>query len=359
MNRKTPDRGTGPLGPEFRLIESLAARLGPGLPLPGGGLACGIGDDAAVWETAPGVLGLLTIDTIVERVHAFPHEPPEAVGARALTAAVSDIPAMGGTPLVAVIGLQVPVDGDDRRIEQIYDGISDEAGQLGVTVVGGDVVDTPGPLAISVAVFGTVPADRLWRRSGARPGDVLAVTGHLGGSRAGVELLALEDGPPADGWATALIKRHIRPRARVRAAAAVNRVAGVNGGIDISDGLSSEAWHLALASNVQVVIDAGAIPVSPDVEPFLRWRAEAGGEEFREENAALYALDSGEEFELLLSLPPDHPALAAEDLDGDGALSVIGRIDEGPPAVLLQDGSQVRPITPGGWSHRQSDGGEA
>jgi len=355
---RAQDKGAGPLGPEFRLIEQLAAHLGPEPPLPGGDLACGIGDDAAVWETAPGVLGLLTIDTVVENVHAFPHEPPSAVGARALTAAVSDIPAMGGTPLVAVIGLQIPAGIDDRRLEQLYDGIREEAAQLGVAVVGGDVVDTPGPLAISIAVFGTAPADRLWRRSGARPGDVLAVTGHLGGSRAGVELLALDGGPPPDAWAAALIERHLRPRARVKAAAAVNRHAGVHGGIDISDGLSSEAWHLALDSKVRVIIDAGAIPVCPELDPFLRWRAEARGEVVRVEETALYALDSGEEFELLLTLLPDHPALAEEDLDGEGPLSVIGRIDEGPPDVLLREGSRERSIAPGGWSHREYDGGE-
>ncbi|MFC1627858.1 thiamine-phosphate kinase [Gemmatimonadota bacterium] len=358
MKRGTTDGDMGPLGPEFRLIEILTGRLGPGAPLPGEGLAIGIGDDAAAWEIAPGVLGLLTIDTVVEGVHAFPHEPPEGVGARALTAAVSDIPAMGGTPLVAVIGLQVPVETEDRQLEQLYEGIREEADLLGIAVVGGDVVDTPGPLATSVAVFGTVRSDRLWRRSGAQAGDVVAVTGRLGGSRAGVELLALERDMPPGEWAAALIERHIRPHARVRAAAAINRHGGVNSAIDISDGLSSEAWHLALDSGVQLTLEADAIPICSGLEEYLQLRARERGEMFRGDDTACYALDSGEEFELLLTLPPDHPALDEEDLDGDGPLTVIGHVSAGQADVILQERSGLRSIRPGGWSHRKSDGGE-
>ncbi len=358
MKRGTTDGDPGPLGPEFRLIERLAGCLGPGTPLPGDGLTIGIGDDAAVWEIAPHVLGLLTIDTVVESVHAFPNEPPEGVGARALTAAVSDIPAMGGTPLVAVIGLQIPTSVDDRQLEKLYEGIREEADLLGVAVVGGDVVDTPGPLAISVAVFGTVRSDGLWTRSGAQPGDVVAVTGRLGGSRAGVELLAIDGDLPPGEWAAALIERHIRPHARVRAAAAVNRHGGVNSAIDISDGLSSEAWHLALDSGVQLTLKADVIPICPGLEDFLRWRAQEQGEAFSEEDLARYALDSGEEFELLLTLPPDHPALDEGDLDGDGPLTVIGHVGAGQPDVILREGSVLRSIRPGGWSHRMSDGGE-
>ena len=359
MRTGRTDGERGPLGPEFRLIDLLAGHLGPGIPLPGDGIALGIGDDAAAWEVAPGVLGLLTIDTVVEGVHAFPHEPYEGVGARALTAAVSDIPAMGGTPLVAVIGLQVPARTDDELLEQLYEGIREEADLLGVAVAGGDVVDTPRSLAISIAVFGTVRSDRLWKRSGAQPGDVIAVTGRLGGSRAGLELLALEGDLVEGEWSTALIERHIRPHARVRAAAAINRYDGVNSAIDISDGLSSEAWHLALDSGVQLILEAEAIPICSGVEEYLRWQAQEGGETLSDVDPARYALDSGEEFELLLTLPPDHPALDEEDLDGDGPLTVIGHVGAGKADVILQERSGSDSIRPGGWSHRKSDRGEA
>jgi thiamine-monophosphate kinase len=316
----------------------------------------GIGDDAAAWEIVPDTLGLLTVDTMVEGVHAFPHEPSEVVGARALTAAVSDIPAMGGVPLTAVIALQVPAGMEDRRLEGLYEGIAAEADRLEVAVAGGDVVDTPGPFTISVTVFGTVAADRVWRRSGARPGDVVAVTGHLGGSRAGVELLALGEAAPAGEWAGALIERHLRPRARVRTAAVVNSHGGVHGGIDISDGLSSECWHLALASGVRVRLSAGAIPVHPDLTAFLDWKSDPGRAGGEAVEAALYALDSGEEFELLLTLPPDHPVLAGAP-GGEVPLTVIGSIEEGEPDVLLTGAGPDRPVTPGGWSHRESDRG--
>jgi thiamine-monophosphate kinase len=348
--------GRDPLGPEFKLIDRLAERLPPPEELPdavSAGLRLGIGDDAAVWRLPDGNLGLLTIDTVVEGVHAYPHERPEDVGARALTAAVSDVAAMGGTPLFAVIALQAPRRGSDETLERLYDGLAEEARALGVAVVGGDVVDTPGPLACSIAVYGTCPYGRLWMRGGARTGDVLAVTGRLGGSRAGLELIGDPDHPPRTEGEERLARRHLRPRARVAAARALQARGGAHGAQDISDGLSSELWHMALASEVGLRIEAGAIPLHPDLERFLETRAGGGSDPVH------YALDSGEEYELLLSLEPGHPALTEPDLGGEGPLTVIGIVTAGPPEVILVERSGSVRLLPGGWSHRGADGGRA
>jgi thiamine-monophosphate kinase len=267
MGSPPPSR-VGPLGPEFELIEKLAASLPSTAELPpelARSLDMGIGDDAAVWDLSTGGKGIFTIDTVVEGVHAFGHEPPEAVGARGLTAAVSDIAAMGGRPLLALIALQAPRSVDIQHLARIYDGMGREAVELGVAVAGGDVVDTPGPMAISVAVFGIAERGIVWTRSGAQPGNVLAVTGNLGGSRAGVELLELGDSAPPDEWAKRLMERHMTPRARVKTALAMAEMGGVSAAIDISDGLSSEAWHLALDSGVGINLNGGSIPLHPDL----------------------------------------------------------------------------------------------
>lgn len=371
--RGTPGpAGSGPLGPEFELIEKLAAHLPAGAALPADArtaLRIGIGDDAAVWELSSGELGILTVDTVVEGIHAFPHEPPEAVGARALTAAISDVAAMGGSPMLALVALQAPRAADEGHLLRIYDGIGEEADLMGVAVVGGDVVDTPGPLALAVVVFGIAAAGTVWTRSGAHPGDVVAVTGSLGGSRAGVELLGTEGAAPDEEWAVRLVERHLRPHARVSAARTLSGFGDIHAAIDISDGLSSESWHLALSSGVEVHLQAESIPLNPDLEEHMAWRARRS-ESARETDgvgaggpgggqagldAVYFAIDSGEEYELLVTLAPEHPALADAGLGGEGQLTVIGRIEKGEPAVVLHGDGWSRSLLPGGYSHRQSE----
>ena len=347
MIGSNPNDRTGPLGPEFRLIEKITAHLPSIADMPPGAaeaLKIGIGDDAAVWELDGGKLGIFTIDTVVEGVHAFACEPPEAVGARALTAAVSDVAAMGGRPLMALVALQAAGSSSEEQIVQIYDGIREEAGAVDVAVVGGDVVDTPGPLALSVAVFGIADGGSVWRRSDAQPGEVVAVTGRLGGSRAGVELLEAAGEAPQEDWVKRLMERHMRPRARVKAAGAIAGFGGAGAAIDISDGLSSELWHIALDSSVAIHINSEQIPLHPDLSNHIAWRTEGSEVDF--------AIDSGEEFELLVTMAEDHAALEETDLGGEGPLTVIGEIVEGKPEVIMHSGDQQRAVLPGGYSHR-------
>lgn len=370
MNASSREEPRNPLGPEFELIEHLAARLPAGELLPAEAreaLLLGVGDDAAVWRLPSGLAGIFTLDTLVEGVHAWPHEPPEDVGARALTAAASDIAAMGGDPHLALVALQAPQGEGEARLLRMYDGIALEAGLLALAVVGGDVVDTPGPLALVVAVFGTAEAAALWTRSGAQPGDLLAVTGDLGGSRAGLELLNPKiEHKLNKPWAENLKNRHLRPHARTTAARRLREVPGVHAAVDISDGLSSEAWHLALASGVCVRLEAAAIPLHPDLGAYLEWRSGGGGagREGRGE-AVAYAADSGEEYELLLAIAPDHPAVREGSTGPEGsfaaetgvALTVVGAVEEGPAAVRLVEAGGDRPIEPGGHTHRRPDRG--
>lgn len=336
----SPSHGRGPLGPEFRLIERLAARLPSGEEMPEEArrrLRYGIGDDAAVWEQEDGLLGLFTVDTVVEGVHAFPWEPADAVGGRALTSAVSDIAAMGGHPHFALAALQAPPEVDQERLERLYEGMAREAGILGIAVIGGDVVDTPGPLALAVAAYGTA-REPVWSRDGAQPGDVVAVTGRLGGSRAGLEILSRGAGE-VEGALRTLVERHLCPHARTGLVSGIRR-GSVHAGLDISDGLSSECWHMALGSGVRVVLEAERVPLHPDLTGYLGDR-----------DPVDFALDSGEEYELLLALPPDHPAL--ERWEEAVELTAVGQVEEGDPEVVLERGGERSPVGAGGHSHRR------
>ncbi len=355
----------GPLGPEFELIDRLTARLPEEIR---DAVLIGVGDDAAVWRLPSGVAGVFTIDTLVDGVHAYPDEPPEAVGARALTAAVSDVVAMGAEPLLALVALQAPAARAEADLLALYDGIGAEAAHLGLAVVGGDLVDTPGPMAVGIAVFGTADPEDLWLRSGARPGDLLAVTGDLGGSRAGLELFGgRSELRSTEAWMDALMDRHLRPHARVDAARHLKSNPGVHAAIDISDGLSSEAWHMAIASSVTVRIEAVAIPTHPALESYLAW-LERDDPGCSRPDRLEYALDSGEEYELLLAIDPGHPLVSGapvpdSDVEADGPesapLTVIGRIEAGDPAVLLVREGASTPVEAGGYSHRRTDGGPA
>jgi thiamine-monophosphate kinase len=361
--------GRSPLGPEFDLIDRLAAILPRGEELPPEAresLVLGVGDDAAVWRLPSGDAAILTVDTVVEGVHAWPSEPAADVGARALTAAVSDVVAMGGIPQLALVALQAPAEVPDKRLLQLYEGVAREAGVLDVAVVGGDLVDTPGPLALSITVYGVCKESSLWPRSGAQEGDLVAITGYLGGVRGGLEIYnSMAKGQLDKEWARNLASRKSNPRARVSAARILQNASGVHACIDISDGLSSDAWHIALASGVRMALERRAIPIHPDVAAYLAWHAEEDDAAPRDPVA--FAMDSGEEYELLVTLDPAHPAVQEEWIGSKGIfaeqagvpLSLVGRVEPGPPAVVLVDGDEKRAIEPGGFSHMRPDGGRA
>lgn len=300
-------------------------------------LIAGIGDDAAAWRSGDRVL-LATTDTMVAGVHFIAGAVAwRDAGWKALAVNVSDIAAMGGTPSLALVTLCLPPDIDAGALDDLYAGIAECAAAYGVTVAGGDIVRAE-QFAVTVALLGDATCDAsgptLLRRDAARPGDVLAVSGPLGGSAAG--LLALERGMNDDD-ARALIARHVRPRPRVDAGLAAVR-AGVRSAIDISDGLVQDASHLCEMSGVAAEIDAPALPLE-----------DAGQRVFGEEMLQL-ALGGGEDYELLLAGPREAIDRASQSLPEP--LHVIGRVVEGAPAVRVRDASGAEiEVGVRGWDH--------
>jgi len=301
---------------EFGLIGELA-RLLP----QGEGVVRGIGDDAAVLagRRRDSYL-LLATDSIAEGVHFRRRTAPRRVGRKALAANLSDIAAMGGLPLWAVVSLGLPVGTPVRYCREIYRGLADLAEKFSLSVVGGDTFRSPGGVMISIAVVGEVEKNRCVLRSGARPGDVICLTGRLG--------------VPAR-------QKHLDFTPRIRESRFLGESTPPTAMIDVSDGLFADLARICRASGVGAVIGESSIPVAESV----RRRGTA---------AVIKTAGKGEEFELLLSLPP----AAAEELCRalpaalDTPLTAIGRIVADPARLELIDRrGAARPLPADGYQH--------
>ena len=288
----------------------------------------GSGDDAAV--TAPDGVTATSVDAFVDGVH-FRRDTAslESIGRKAMAAALSDLAAMGAAPGEAYIQLGIPADLDESGSIELGTGLASTAAGHGVAVIGGDITRAP-ILLLALTVVGHAAApDELVSRAGAKPGDLLVVTGELGGAAAGLLLL---DRPElgaglGEGVAEALRGRQLEPAPRLAAGRAL-ATGGATAMIDLSDGLGGDAGHVASASGVRVAIELADVPVQPGVEAV----AEAAGADPWELIAG-----GGDDYELLATLPPGGLAEARSAVESAGTtLSVIGGVGDGA-GVSLRD----------------------
>jgi thiamine-monophosphate kinase len=321
------------------------------------GTVLGIGDDAAVLRLEPGRELLATTDMLLEGVH-FKREwgCGFALGRKTLAVNLSDIAAMGGQPLYALLGLGIPAAGITlAEVEEVLAGLEAEADAWGVTLAGGDTCKSQSGLVLSVTLLGEAPAGRAIRRSGAQPGDGLWVTGRLGGSAAG--LLALEMGlrsgaawppqvarpewlgPEEEAAIQAAVSAHLTPVPRLGAGQALLQCATAM--IDLSDGIASDAGHLCRESRVGVQFFADQLPVHPGATVMARWTGR---------DVLDLVLRGGEDYELLFASGTDpRPVLAG----GAPGLSVarIGEVHAGPPEVTLTGADGQTDVLTGGFDH--------
>jgi thiamine-monophosphate kinase len=278
-------------------------------------------------------VAVTSIDAMVEGVHfkLSTHSPAD-VGHRALAAALSDLAAMGAGVGEAYIALGVPGDFGEESALELVDGMERLAERTGTSIAGGDVVSAP-QLILSVTVTGWAESESaLVYRDGVRPGHLIGVTGELGGSGGG--FLLLEARADAEG---PLVARHRRPEPRLDAGRAL-AAAGVSAMIDVSDGIATDARHLAERSGVEIVIELERLPLAEGL-------AEAASQARRD--PAEIAATAGEDFELLFSAPPERRT-AIEQAAGV-PVTWIGDAREGSGLRLLDAAGQ--PLALRGYEH--------
>jgi thiamine-monophosphate kinase len=317
---------------EFGLIERLARIVGTPRDED---LIVGIGDDAAVWRVGAEFL-IATTDTMVEDVHFRPGQAPWAdVGWKAMAVNISDIAAMGGTPLFALVTLALPQGMPVDSVEIMYAGLAECAREYGITVAGGDVVRAP-QTSITVALIGRAEQrdgePLLLRRDAARAGDVIAVTGTLGDSAAG--LRRLQEGAGGDD---PLARRHLWPRPHLSPASMALKI-GVTCAIDVSDGLLQDIGHICERSGVGATIRAQDVPLSDELKSAYP------------DDALRLACTGGEDYELVLVADREILDAIAPAM-GLAQITVIGEIvdDVDQRVRLLDDAGHEVSFDRTGW----------
>jgi thiamine-monophosphate kinase len=306
---------------EFDLIAKLTKNLPANKCV-----VIGAGDDCAVLDLGvPDKLILFKTDAVVEGIHFTRETPPEKIGRKALARCLSDIAAMAGTPVAALVTIALSKDFDADFIGKIYEGLNALAEKTGVAIVGGETTTNPERILISISLLGTVPRGKQVLRGGAKVGDAIFVTGELGGSLAG---------------------RHLDFEPRLAEARWLAEHFHIHALMDLSDGLAGDLRHIVNASNVGAELLKSSLPVSRAAKLQSRENSTA-------KPAALAALTDGEDFELLFTIASKS---AVKLLDAwkkkfpETKLSCIGKIVAGD-GILLRDKSGSHKLNAHGYVH--------
>jgi thiamine-monophosphate kinase len=297
------------------------------------GVAVGIGDDCAVLRIPREHEILVTTDFSLEGMH-FRRDwhQPEVVGHRCLTRGLSDIAAMGGTPVAAFLSLALPRKLPEAWVKHFMKGLLTLAKQFKVTLAGGDTAECPAGILADIIVVGSVPKGTAVLRSGARPGDRIYATGELGGAAAALEELRAGRKVPQQDF-----PRYFRPVPRLVVAHVLREERLASAMIDLSDGLSTDLTHICKESGVGAEITATAIP-------------RAGVGRSRTPVAIRHALHGGDDYELLFTAPRNKclPSRIA-----GVPVTSIGHVTRGRKVVLVDERGSPKPLRSGGWEHFQ------
>ena len=312
---------------EFELIARYFAPLaGPG--------GLGLIDDAGLLRPGRGYEVVVTADALVAGVHFFPDDPPAAIGWKALSVNLSDLAAKGARPDGFVLTIALPRDWTEAWLAQFAEGLGRLAKEAGCPIIGGDTVSTPGPLTLSITAFGSVPAGRMVRRTGAKPGDAVLVSGTIGDGALGLKV----HGPDQPGWVSALdaeqrgflADRYLHPQPRHGLAKLLQQHASA--AMDVSDGLLGDLGKLLKASGLGAEVDLDTVPLSAAARAAL----------MADPALAELAWTGGDDYEILCTTPEgDVFALVAAAAEAGIPLTSIGRI-VAEPGIVHHGGSRVR-----------------
>ncbi|WP_162063354.1 thiamine-phosphate kinase [Vibrio taketomensis] len=280
------------------------------------------GDDCAVVEVPSGSVIAISTDTLVAGTHFLAEANPAWVAHKALASNISDLAAMGATPAWVSFALTMP-ELDEAWLQPFCDAFFALADHYGIQLIGGDT--TKGPLSLTLTVQGLMPKGQAILRSGAKVGDLIYVTGTLGDSKAGLDVVLTPENITKP-FAADLEQRHYLSLPRTHVGEALRNIASA--AIDISDGLTSDLGHIIKRSDVGACLDVEALPVSPELVAFVGDR----------DLALQYALSSGEEYELCFTVPSDKQVqleMVAKNLDCQ--ITCIGRITDSNTIELTQN----------------------
>jgi thiamine-monophosphate kinase len=318
--------------------RALIARIKARVSMPSWVLI-GPGDDAAVIQPERGTYDVVTTDAQVEGVHfdrrfVSAHE----IGHRALAVNLSDLAAMGASPRAALLSLALPPALGVEDFEQLVDGVLAVAAAHRVTLIGGNITQTSGPLIVDITAIGAARPRRVLTRAGARPGDAVYVTGTLGEAAVGLQRLRVGDADASDSC----VVRYLRPEPRVRAGMLLGRTRAASSCMDVSDGLADCVRQVAEASGVGIMLDAASIPISAEVRE---------AQTRRERDPLESALSGGDDYELFFTVRPAHRGrlrMVRQQL-GDLPITRIGVVTKARDLLLrVADGTRG---LPDGYQH--------
>ncbi len=305
------------------------------------GVIQGIGDDASVFEPPEGKVMVLTTDMLVEGVHFSAEVGLELVGRKSLAVNLSDVAAMGAEPLDAYVSIGVSQNTSLAQLDEFYRGLCDVAREHRVNILGGDTTRSPGPLIISIAVTGFASREEIVLREGASPGDLIYVTGFLGDSAAGLDILRRKRSWPEEK-ASALLKAHLDPRPHIEEGRFLAKSGWVRAMMDVSDGVASDLRHICSRSSVGAVLREEWIPMSRAFREYC--------ERFSLDPLEL-ALGGGEDYCLLAVVSRDAQEKLEKDFERIFRRPIwrLGEITPGNDLVMIRKDGTTMLLPQMGW----------
>jgi len=327
----------GKLPGEFELIARYFAPLAANAPG-----AAGLQDDVFILAPQPGTELVLKTDAITAGVHFLRSDPPDLIARKLLRVNLSDLAGKGARPLGYLMTTAFDDGVDESWLAKFVEGLAQDQAEFDIALWGGDTTATPGPLALTATLVGSVPAGRALRRGGARPGDRILVTGTIGDGFFGLAAHRGETtdlAEPARRW---LAQRYVLPLPRIAFGRMVAEQGLAHAGMDISDGLAADLAHICEASGCAAQVDAASVPLSDAVAELVA------------ETPALLAsaLTGGDDYELLLAVPPDRvPAVLDAAKKTATAVTEIGAFAAGSTVQFIDRDGRPLALESRGFTH--------